>query len=224
MKHGEIAVILSGCGKSDGTEIHEAVLTLLAIDMKGFGYKIFAPDITQSETVNHLTNEVVNEERNVLVESARIARGDIYDIKELNVDNFAALIIPGGFGAAKNLSSFAFDGVNFKVNAEVESVIKQFHSKQKPIGALCIAPVIIAKILGNNVSLTIGNDKTTAKVLRKLNANHIDTYIGEIEIDKKNKIVTTPCYMLDTGIHEVFQGVNSLVKEITLMLEFTKDY
>ena len=143
----KIAVVLSGCGVYDGAEIHEAVLTLYAIAVNGAAYEIFAPDIDQHHVVNHLAGSEMNESRNVLVESARIARGNIKALSEFNGKDFDAIIFPGGFGAAKNLSTFAFDGSNCQVNSDVEAAIKEMISLGKPVGALCIAPVILARIL-----------------------------------------------------------------------------
>ena len=213
----QIAIILSGCGVYDGAEIHEAVLTMLAIAKNEAEYQIFAPDIKQHHVINHILGQEMNESRNVLVESARIARGNIKPLSEINVDDFDAIIIPGGFGVAKNLSSYAFEGDNFSVNAEVEKAVNIFHKAAKPIGALCIAPVVIAKII-KNVEVTIGSDVGTISSIEKMNGKHIKTTHGEIVIDKINKVVTTPCYMLDAAIDQIADGADKLVKVVLEML------
>jgi enhancing lycopene biosynthesis protein 2 len=206
----KFAVVLSGNGVFDGSEIHEATLTLYAISRKGASYEIFAPDIPQHHVINHLTGKEMNETRNVLVESARIARGMIKPLSKFSGRDFDALIFPGGFGAAKNLSSFAFDGADCKVNPDVEKAIREMVSLGKPIGALCIAPVILAKILGD-VELTIGQDAGTAEAIRKMGATHKKTSHGEIVVDRKYKVVTTPCYMLDATIAQIGDGAANVV-------------
>ena len=183
----KIAVLLSGNGVFDGAEIHEATLTLYSIVKNGATYEIFAPNIEQHHVVNHITGEEMQEKRNVLIESARIARGKINDLASFSASDFDALILPGGFGAAKNLSSFAFDGADCKVNLDVEKAIRGMIDQNKPVGALCIAPVIIAKLLGE-VELTIGQDKDTADAVKNMGATHVETTHGEVVIDKKNKI------------------------------------
>ncbi len=207
------AVILSGSGVYDGAEIHEATMTLLAIAKNECSYEIFAPDIKQHHVINHLTGEEMNEERNVLVESARIARGDIKALKEFIADDFDALVFPGGFGAAKNLSDFAFNGINCIVNNEVADAIKKMHSLKKPVGALCISPVILAKVL-DDVELTIGQDEGTAEAITEMGSKHFQTIHGEVHIDKANKIVTNPCYMLDANILQIAEGAENVVKAI----------
>ena len=212
----KIAVILSGCGVYDGTEIHEAILTLLAIARAGAQYEIFAPNVEQAHVINHMTGEVMNETRNVLVESARIARGKIHDLKEYDANNYDALIFPGGFGAAKNLSTFAFDGPDCTVNLDVENAVKETVKIGKPIGALCIAPAIITKILGN-IEVTIGQDKETVSAIKKMGGKHKLTTHGEVVVDSKHKIATTPCYMLDATIDQISDGAENIVKTILKM-------
>ncbi len=209
----KFAVLLSGCGVFDGAEIHEATLTMYAIMKNGCEYEIFAPDVNQYHVVNHISGEEMNETRNVLVESARIARGNIKDLKDFNAELFDVLIFPGGFGAAKNLSSFAFDGEKMSVNEDVEKAILDMIKLKKPIGALCIAPVILAKVL-SKVDLTIGQDKGTAEAIEKLGSNHIQTSHGDVVIDKKYKIATTPCYMLDATILDIAEGADNVVKAL----------
>ena len=213
----KIAVVLSGCGVYDGAEIHEAVLTMLAIAANGAAYEIFAPDIDQHHVVNHLHGSEMDETRNVLIESARIARGKIKALGEFSGKEFDAIIFPGGFGAAKNLSTFAFDGSNCLVNGDVEAAIKEMITLGKPIGALCISPVILAKILGD-VELTIGDDADTIQAIEEMGATHRTTTHGEVVIDQRYKIVTTPCYMLDATITQIDEGARNVVKAILMMI------
>jgi enhancing lycopene biosynthesis protein 2 len=209
----KFAVVLSGCGVFDGAEIHEATLTLLAIAQQGASYEIFAPDVDQYHVINHLTHQPSNEKRNVLIESARIARGKINALSLFKASDFDALIFPGGFGAAKNLSTVAFQGADAKVNPDVEKAVKAMHAAGKPIGALCIAPAVIAKILGN-VEVTIGDDPGTASAIEKMGGKHIKTTHGQVVVDKRNKIFTTPCYMLDASIVQIYEGAMNVVREI----------
>lgn len=209
----KIAVVLAGSGVYDGAEIHEATLTLLAITRQGAQYQCFAPDIKQAHVVNHLTGEEMPETRNVLVESARIARGKIKPLSAYKASEFDAIIFPGGFGVAKNLCTFAFDGVNCTVNADVEKAIRSTIVAEKPVGALCISPVLIAKVLVD-VEVTIGNDEGTASAIETFGATHQKTTHGEIVVDKKYKIVTSPCYMLDATIDQIADGADNVVRKI----------
>ncbi|MFC2151339.1 isoprenoid biosynthesis glyoxalase ElbB [Bacteroidota bacterium] len=213
----KIAVVLSGNGVFDGAEIHEATLTLYSIVKNGATYEIFAPNINQHHVINHITGEEMPEKRNVLVESARIARGKINDLANFNASDFDALIFPGGFGAAKNLSSFAFDGADCRVNIDVEKAIRTMIEQKKPIGALCIAPVLLAKIL-DNIEITIGQDKGTADAIKSMGASHKETTHGEVVIDKNYNLVTTPCYMLDANIGQIGDGADNIVKTILDMI------
>ncbi len=213
----KIAVVLSGCGVYDGAEIHEAVLTMFAIASNGAVYEVFAPDIDQHHVVNHLTGTDMDETRNVLIESARIARGKIKALSEFSGKEFDAIIFPGGFGAAKNLSTFAFDGSNCQVDSDVEAAIKEMISLGKPVGALCISPVILAKILGD-VELTIGDDAGTIQAIEEMGATHKATTHGEVVVDQQHKIVTTPCYMLDARITQIEEGARNVVKTILEMV------
>ncbi len=212
----KFAVILSGCGVFDGAELHESVMTLYSIAKNDGTYEIFAPDIPQHHVVNHTTGKEMNESRNVFVEASRIARGDIKNLKEFNAGDFDALIFPGGFGVAKNLSSFAFDGPECKIDPDVEKAVKDMAGKGKPIGALCIAPVLLAKLLGD-VEVTIGQDEATASAIEKMGARHKKADHGEIIVDEKNKTVTTPCYMLDADIVQIARGAENVVKELIRM-------
>lgn len=209
----KIAVVLAGSGVYDGSEIHEASLALYSISKNGGDYQIFAPNINQHHVINHITGEEMPETRNVLVESARIARGNIKDLKEFSASEFDAILFPGGFGVAKNLCTFAFQGADCQVNHDVEMAIKTMHEAKKPIGALCIAPALIARILGK-IKVTIGQDKKTAEAITSLGATHVNTTHGEIVIDKENKIVTTPCYMLDATIAQIGDGAENVIKTI----------
>jgi enhancing lycopene biosynthesis protein 2 len=209
----KFAVVLAGCGVYDGAEIHEATMTLYAIALQGGTYQIFAPDIDQHHVVNHITGDEMNEKRNVLIESARIARGKIKPLSEYKPNEYDAIIFPGGFGVAKNLCTFAFDGSACTVNPEVEKAILDTHKAQKPIGALCISPVLLAKII-KGATLTIGQDATTAKALESLGAKHQNTNHGEVSVDKENLVFTTPCYMLDATIVDIANGANAVVNEM----------
>lgn len=211
----KIAVVLSGCGVYDGTEVHEAVLTLLALDHAGLEAVCLAPDIDQHHVVNHLNGEDMKETRNVLVESARIARGEVSDLARAKAEEFDAVVFPGGFGAAKNLCTFAFDGPNAQVNPDVERFIKEMYAARKPIGLICIAPAIGARVLGSEgISLTIGNDESTAEGIRAMGAVHRDCPVESIHIDSEHRIVSTPAYMLGKRVWEVHAGIDLLVKTI----------
>jgi len=213
----KFAVILSGCGNKDGAEIHESVMTLWAIHKHGAEYQCFAPDIDQHHVLNFITNQEMAEKRNVLVESARIARGAIMDLKAYKVNDFDGLVMPGGLGVAKNLSTFAFEGADCTVNEDVVRAVKETAAQNKPIGALCIAPVIIAKILGD-VEVTIGQDPGTEAAIVKMGASHQQTTHGEIVVDRQHKIVTTPCYMLDARVNQIGEGAENLVIALLEML------
>jgi enhancing lycopene biosynthesis protein 2 len=212
-KQKRFAVILAGCGVFDGAEIHEATLTLLAIAKAGASYQCFAPDKEQAHVVNHITGSASDESRNVLVESARIARGKIKPLNLYDPEVFDALILPGGFGVAKNLCSFAFEGSDCTVDPEVELCVIASVEAGIPIGALCIAPALIAKILPG-AKVTIGNDKETAKAIVKMGAKHHNTNHAEVVVDNKYKLVTSPCYMLDADIVQIAEGTEKVVKEL----------
>ena len=208
-----IGVVLSGCGNKDGAEIHESVLTLWAIHKNGAEYQCFAPDIPQHHVLNFITGDEMDERRNVLIESARIARGDIKDLKEFDADRMDAVIFPGGLGAAKNLSTFAFDGPHCTVNEDVARVVREMAARDKPIGALCIAPAVIAKILGD-VEVTVGQDPGASKAVEQMGAVVRETTHGEIVVDSRHRIVTTPCYMLDARVDQIGEGADSLVRAV----------
>ena len=217
MSKKKIAVLLSGCGHQDGAEIHEATLTLWAIHKHGADYQCFAPNIMQHHVLNHLNGKEMDEQRNVLVEAGRIARGQVEDLAGFDATTVDALIIPGGVGAAKNLCTYAFDGPQCTVNKDVEQAIKAMHQAGKPIGALCIAPVLLAKVLGD-ITLTIGHDEETAAKIHEMGATHAPTGVGEIAVDQKNRIVSTPCYMLNSRVDQIADGADALVQEIFYFL------
>ncbi|MGF7172517.1 isoprenoid biosynthesis glyoxalase ElbB [Azospirillum doebereinerae] len=210
-----IGVVLAGCGVYDGSEIHEAVCTLLAISRAGAEAVCYAPDIDQAHVVDHRTGQESGETRNVLVESARIARGKIQPLSAFTAEAVDALVIPGGFGAAKNLSDFAFKGADCTVNPEVVAAVALLRAAGKPIGALCIAPTILAALLGQQgVELTIGQDTETAAAVEKLGARHRATAAGEVVIDEALKVVTSPCYMLESTLAEIAEGAENTVKAL----------
>ena len=216
----KVAVILSGCGVYDGAEIYESVVALLRLDQRGAQVQCFAPNIAQLHVINHLTGEEMPESRNVLVESARIARGEIKDIREADAEDFDALIIPGGFGSAKNLSNFAIEGTGCTVQPDVLALTEAFAEAGKPVGLICISPALAAKIYGPGVTCTIGNDAETAAALNKMGATHKDCAVSDIVEDKARKLVTTPAYMLAQSISEAASGINKLVDRV---LELTHE-
>jgi enhancing lycopene biosynthesis protein 2 len=209
----KIGVVLSGCGVYDGAEIHESVVTLLAIDRLGAEAVICAPDVPQLHVVNHLTGEVEEgAERNVLVESARIARGAIRDVAEVTADELDALILPGGFGAAKNLCDFAVKGADCDVDPGVAALVRAVHEQGKPVAAVCIAPALIAKVLGDEgPELTIGNDADTAGALEAMGAAHVACPVREFVVDRERKLISSPAYMLAESISEAAEGIEKTV-------------
>ncbi len=213
----KIAVVLSGCGVFDGAEIHETTMSLYAIAVNGGSYEIFAPDMDQHHVINHITGEEMDETRNVLVESARIARGNIKPLSEFNQDDFDGLLFPGGFGAAKNLSDWALKGPDSTVIKEVSDAIHSMVEAKKPVGALCISPVLIVKIL-EDAKLTIGSDADTASAIESLGASHVETTHGEVVIDDRYKVVTSPCYMLDANILQIAEGADNVVKAMLKLM------
>ena len=212
-----VAVILSGCGVFDGAEIHESVLTLLALDRANARAVCAAPDVLQHHVVNHLTRQPAQgETHNVLVESARIARGHIVPLSQLKVADVDAVILPGGFGAAKNLCNFAIKGAEATIQPEVARLLKEMAAAKKPIGAICIAPALIAATLGKEVhpQVTIGTDAGTAAAITATGSTHQDCPVREFVVDKANRIVTTPAYMLAESIGEAAEGIEKTVKAV----------
>jgi enhancing lycopene biosynthesis protein 2 len=214
----KIGVLLSGCGVYDGSEIHEAVITLLALDEAGAEAVCMAPDMNQYHVINHLTLQETSEKRNVLVESARIARGNIKDIKAVKASDIDGLIIPGGFGAAKNLSNFAVKGTGATVNPEVKRLLDELVSCGKPIGAICIAPAMVTRALSAlHPEVTIGNDEATASAIKAMGGKHAVCTVATIYVDLPHKIVSTPAYMLGPGIKDVAVGIRKLVAKVLEM-------
>lgn len=213
----KIAVILSGCGVFDGAEIHESVLTMLEIERNGAGYQCLAPNIAQAHVINHLTGEEMPQERNVMVEAARIARGEVIDLNDANPADYDAVILPGGFGAAKNLCDFAFKGAECRVEESVERFITSMHQAGKPVGFVCIAPVMAPILCGEGVKATIGNDQDTASAIEALGGSHQVCSVTEFIVDEDKKVVTTPAYMLAGSISEAHSGISKLVSKIIEM-------
>lgn len=214
----KIAVVLSGCGHRDGTEITEVVSLMIALHQQGAEPVYFAPNM-DVESKNHLTGEKnPQDRRNILLESARIARGQIQDLQKLNARDFDALAFPGGFGAATHLSNWAEKASQCHVHPEVSRVIKEFHSQSKPIAAICIAPTLLAKVLGSQgVELTLGEDKAVAAEINKTGARHINCPVDDYVTDRNCKVITTPAYMQKAKPHEIFKGISGLAKELVEM-------
>jgi len=221
-----VAVVLAGSGVYDGSEVHEASAVMVNLSRNNAEYKIYAPDINQMHVVNHTSGEEMNETRNVFVESARIARGAIEKLDQLDTSKCDAVIFPGGFGAAKNLSNFAVKNAECTVNEQVEKVIKDFHAAKKPIGLCCIAPVLAARTLPG-CELTMGQDTPqdgkfpyagACGAATTMGAKHINKNVDEIHVDENNKVVTTPAFMCETKIHEIHDGVGKMVQAVLKMI------
>jgi enhancing lycopene biosynthesis protein 2 len=211
----KVGVVLSGCGFLDGSEIHEAVLTLLALDRAGATAVCLAPDVEQRSVVNHKSGNPAESVRNVLEESARIARGKVQDVARAKAGDFDALVLPGGYGAAKNLCDFAVAGAQAKVEPGVLKLVREMHAAKKPIGAWCIAPAVLAAALKeSHPQLTIGDDPGTAKALEAMGARHVVCPVSEMRVDAANRIVSTPAYMYDARIGEVASGIEKAVAEL----------
>ena len=212
----KVGVVLSGCGFLDGAEIHEATLTLLALDRAGAEARVISPDLEQRHVVDHLVGEPAEgQRRNVRVESARIARGAVADLANVRAEELDALVLPGGFGAAKNLCSFAVEGTEMTVLADLERLVREMHRAGKPMGFICIAPVIAAKVLGGHAPrLTIGTDRKTAAALVAFGATHVECSCEEAVLDEENKLVSTPAYMLGPTIAPVAAGIARLVQKV----------
>jgi enhancing lycopene biosynthesis protein 2 len=211
----KVAVVLSGCGFYDGAEINEAVLTLLSLEQAGATYQCFAPDIEQMHVVNHLTGAPMEgETRNVLVEAARIARGNIQPLSEASAADYDALLVPGGFGAAKNLCDFAVAAADMTILPDFLALARDFHRQNKPIGLICIAPVMAAAIAGEGTACTIGNDADVAAAIAAMGGQHIDCPVSEARVDEQRKIVTTPAYMLAGSVCEAYAGIRQCVDQV----------
>ncbi|MCX7018979.1 MAG: isoprenoid biosynthesis glyoxalase ElbB [bacterium] len=213
-----VAVLLSGCGVMDGSEIQESVFTLLALDNAGAQAVCFAPSGDQAEVFDHAAGKATGERRAMIAEAARIARGNIADVAQARAADFDALIIPGGLGSTKNLCTHAVDGLQARVHPDVARVVREFAAAGKPVGAMCLAPVTVAAVFKDDSvvkpQLTIGNDKATAAGIAGFGAVHHDCAVRDIIIDHRHRIVTTPAYMLGQGPAEVFVGVEKLVKAV----------
>ena len=217
----KIGVVLAGCGYLDGAEIHEATLTLLALDRLGAEVVVMAPNKEQAHVVDHQKSEPVEgaTARNVFDESARISRGNLHELGSVKAEDLDALILPGGFGAAKNLCDFAFKGADMTVDETLSSLIQNMHGAGKPLGFICIAPAIAAKVLGEaKPKLTIGNDPDTAAALNSFGAEHVDCPVDEIVVDDRLKVVSTPAYMLGPSIAPVAKGIDKLVEKVASYL------
>ena len=218
-----IAVVLSRCDVFDDTEIHESVLTLLALSKQGAAVQCFAPNVDQFRVMNHLTQQQAEETRNVLVEAARIARGDIKDVREAQVDDFDAVILPGGYGAALNLSNYGVAGADMEVEATTFGFLKAMARAKKPLGALCIAPPILAKVLAQlgverAPSLTVGaSDGPDGGNLTALGANPVECAIGDVAVDETNRVVTNPAYMVETNLTQLAEGIERAVAALLRM-------
>lgn len=215
----KVAVILSGCGHLDGAEIRESVLTLLYLDQQGADVELFAPNAPQSDVVDHLKGNPTGESRNMLTEAARIARGRIRDMAQLNASDFDALLIPGGFGVAKNLCDLAQKGIEAKVNPEAERVVKAFFEADKPIGAICIAPALLALILRDKgLTLTIGEDEDTAQLIGSLGHTHVECSSESAVVDHVHRIATCSAYMRDDRLSPIASGIEKVVYETLAMI------
>jgi enhancing lycopene biosynthesis protein 2 len=210
-----IGVLLSGCGVFDGSEIHEAVLTLLALDRAGAEIVCLAPNVEQAHVIDHLTQKETGEKRNVLVESARIARGEVKDLKDVRAADLDGLTIPGGFGAAKNLSDFAFKGQDATVLPDVQRLLSEMVAARKPVGAICIAPATLTRALSDKKpEVTIGSDAGTAAAIEAMGGKHKTCTVDMIHVDEANRIVSTPAYMLGPSIKNVAEGIEKLVAKV----------
>ena len=218
----KVGVLLSGCGVNDGAEIHESVITMLALDRAGAEMVLMAPNIDQMHVVNHYTGQEMDEYRNVLVESSRIARGNIKDMAEISANDMDALIIPGGFGVAKNLCDYAMAGPDCSINPDVYRLISELKLLNKPIGAICIAPAMMAKILGEldeSANMTIGSDETTSQDIEAMGSFHVECQVSEMVVDEEKNLVTTPAYMEAKTIKEAADGIEKLVKQVLSMIK-----
>ena len=211
----KVAVILSGCGVFDGAEIYEATLVQLRLDEAGVQYQCMAPNVNQMHVLNHITGQEMQETRNVMVEAARLCRGNIVDLAEADPNDYDAVILPGGFGVAKNLSSFAVEGADMTINADLVKFVQGMHKQSKPVGLVCIAPALAPKLFGEGVSCTLGSrDDDAAKAAVAMEANHVACAVDEICIDEERKLVTTPAYMLDISISQAAVGIGKLVEAV----------
>lgn len=211
----KIAVLLAGSGVFDGSEIYETTLTLLALDRADVSYQCMAPNITQAHVINHITGEEMpGEKRNVLIEAARLARGEIIDLKVANAADYDALIVPGGFGVAKNLCDFAFKGAEMQINTQVRDFVREVHQGGKPVGLICIAPTMAAQLFGGGTACTIGSNAEVAGAIEAMGGKHVQCPVNEFVVDEKKKLVTTPAYMEAGRIREAAEGIEKLVAKV----------
>ena len=218
----KVGLLLSGCGVNDGAEIHESVIAMLALDRAGVEMELMAPNIDQMHVVNHYTGQDMDEYRNVLVEASRIARGNIKDMAEISGNDIDALIIPGGFGVAKNLCDYAMAGPECSINPDVFRLISELQSLNKPIGAICIAPAMMAKIFGEqgaSANMTIGFDEATSKDIESMGSVHVECKVSDMVVDEDNNLVSTPAYMEAQSIKEAADGIEKLVKQVLSMIQ-----
>lgn len=215
----KVGVVLSGCGVYDGSEIHEAVITLLALARQGAEAICFAPDKKQADVINHLTGEAMAETRNVLIEAARIARGDVHPLIQADAAELDALVVPGGFGAAKNLSTFASEGAACQIDPHLKALSQAMHAAGKPQGFICIAPAMLPKFFDFPLRLTIGTDIDTAEIIEEMGGEHVPCPVDDIVVDEDNKVVTTPAWMLAQNIAEAAAGIEKLVARVLVMTE-----
>lgn len=210
----KVALLISGCGVYDGAEIYETVLTLLRLDEQDASYQMIAPDQPMAQVINHLTGEEEDGSRNLLVEAARLARGNIIALSTANVEDYDAIILPGGFGVAKNFSTFATEGAECSVDKNVQSFMQAFHKANKPIGLMCITPAIAAKLIKPGILCTVGQDAAVEGAMTSMGALHKSCAVDEIVVDNVHKVVTTPAYMLAERITEAKAGVFKLVDKV----------
>lgn len=217
-----VLVLLAGCGAKDGAEIHESVLTLLSLDKEGLNYQCAAPNKEQKHVLNFIDDSEMNEKRNILTEAARIARGDIRDLATVSMKDYDALVIPGGFGVAKNFCSFAFDGPNANVDPDLKKIIQEAYEQKKPISAICVSPALVALSLAeknSNITLTLGTDKDANQALETIGVKSKECLSTECIIDEENKITSSPAYMHgDSRISELEAGISKCIKAMAQML------
>jgi len=210
----KFAIILSGCGNKDGTELRESILSMLVIEQRGYSFDCFAPNVWQEDVINHMTNEKMTNIRNVLIESSRIARGDIKSLEDLCFEDYSAILFPGGYGVAKNLTNFGYVNDNsYTINNAVSTVIQNFHMLKKPMGFLCIAPILVQKIIPDSC-ITLGNDKKISSIMESIGSRCKIVDQNVPIVDRKNRIVSLPCYMLDISIPNLYNGIQDAIKEI----------
>ena len=215
----KFAVILAGCGRKDGSEINEAITLLLSIEQHHCEYQCFAPDRPQTEVIDHLTDKQTKEKRNVLTEAARLARSNVRPIEEFKAEDFDALLFSGGYGVAKNLCDYAYKGADMEVQPDVARAILEMHEAKKPIGAMCIAPVMLARLIPG-VCVTLGAEGSdVADHVRAWGAEHVQTENGDVCADNEDLVFTTPAFMLDATLKDVYDGAYNMVEAVVDWIE-----